>query len=68
MVYIFYMSAKSFGFCLDLIESLGILPDETESCLVDHRTANTIMRDYALSMGIQLVVDMSMYHDSINTL
>ena len=49
-------------------ESLEILPDGNESCLVDHYTTNTIMRDYALSMGIQLVVDMSMYPDSTNTL
>jgi hypothetical protein len=50
------------------IESFGILPDGKESCLVDHCTADIIMRDYALSMGIQLIVDMSMYPDSTNTL
>jgi hypothetical protein len=50
------------------IESFGILPDGKESCLVNHCTTNTIMRDYALSMGIQLIVDMSMYPDSTNIL
>jgi len=50
------------------IESIGILLDTKESCLVDHYTANTIMRDYALFLGIQLIVDISMYHDSTNTL
>ena len=50
------------------IESFGIQPDGNESCLVDHCTANTIMRDYDLSMDIQLIMDTSMHPDSTNTL
>ena len=50
------------------IESFGIQPDGNESCLMDHCTANIIMRDYDLSMGIQLIMNTSMYPNSTNTL
>jgi hypothetical protein len=59
MVYIFYMSANSLRILPHSIESFGIQPDGKESYLVDHCPANTIMRDYTLSIGIQLIVDMS---------
>ena len=63
------MSANSYSNIASLyIESLGIQLGGKKSCLVDYRTASTTMRDYALFLGIQLIVDMSMYPDSTNTL
>ena len=62
------MSANSYSNIASLyIESLGIQPGGKKSCLVDHCQANTMMRDCALSAGIQLIMDASVYPDSINT-
>jgi len=69
IVYIFYMSANSNSNIASLyIELFGIQLDGKESWLLDYCLANTTMRDYALSMGIQVIMDASMYPDSINTI
>ena len=69
IVYIFYMSANSNSNIASLyIELFGIQLDGKESWLLDHCLANTTMRDYALSMGIQVIMNASMYPDSINTI
>jgi len=63
------MSANSNSNIASLyIELFGIQLDGKESWLLDYYLANTTMRDYALSMGIQVIMDASMYPDSINTI
>ena len=67
-IHILYECKFKFEYCLTLYRIVGIQLDGKESWLLDHCLANTTMRDYALSMGIQVIMDASMYPDSINTI
>ena len=57
-IHILYECKFILEYCLALYRIIWDQLDGKESCLVGYHTANTIMRDCALSLcGIQLIMD-----------